>query len=45
MTDEDVLAAVGPRLRELRSKRDVTKGKLAPRSAEIQRLVGRALRA
>ena len=34
-----------PRANRERSKRDVTKGKLAPRSAEIQRLVGRALRA
>ena len=28
-----------------RSRRDISKGKLSPRSAEIQRLVGRALRA
>jgi ribonuclease PH len=34
-----------PRANRERSKRDVTKGKLSPRSAEIQRLVGRALRA
>ena len=34
-----------PRANRERSKRDVSKLKLAPRSAEIQRLVGRALRA
>ena len=34
-----------PRANRERSKRDVAKLKLAPRSAEIQRLVGRALRA
>ena len=34
-----------PRANRERSRRDVSKGKLSPRSAEIQRLVGRALRA
>jgi len=34
-----------PRANRERSKRDVSKLKLSPRSAEIQRLVGRALRA
>ena len=34
-----------PRANRERSKRDVAKLKLSPRSAEIQRLVGRALRA
>lgn len=34
-----------PRANRERSKRDVSKLKLAPRSAEIQRLVGRSLRA
>ena len=34
-----------PRANRERSKRDMAKLKLAPRSAEIQRLVGRALRA
>lgn len=33
-----------PRATDSRSKRDVSKLKLSPRSAEIQRLVGRALR-
>ena len=33
-----------PRANRERSKRDISKLKLAPRSAEIQRLVGRALR-
>ena len=34
-----------PRANRERSRRDISKGKLSPRSAEIQRLVGRALRA
>ena len=34
-----------PRANRERSRRDISKLKLAPRSAEIQRLVGRALRA
>ena len=34
-----------PRAIRERSRRDISKGKLSPRSAEIQRLVGRALRA
>ena len=34
-----------PRATRERSRRDISKGKLSPRSAEIQRLVGRALRA
>ena len=34
-----------PRANRERSKRDISKLKLSPRSAEIQRLVGRALRA
>ena len=34
-----------PRANRERSKRDVSKLKLSPRSAEIQRLVGRSLRA
>ena len=34
-----------PRANRERSRRDTSKGKLSPRSAEIQRLVGRALRA
>jgi len=34
-----------PRANRERSKRDVSKLKLSPRSAEIQRLIGRALRA
>ena len=34
-----------PRANRERSRRDISKGKLFPRSAEIQRLVGRALRA
>ncbi len=34
-----------PRANRERSKRDIAKLKLSPRSAEIQRLVGRALRA
>ena len=34
-----------PRANRERSLRDISKGKLSPRSAEIQRLVGRALRA
>ena len=34
-----------PRANRERSRRDIYKGKLSPRSAEIQRLVGRALRA
>ena len=34
-----------PRANRERSRRDVSKLKLAPRSAEIQRLIGRALRA
>ena len=34
-----------PRANRERSRRDVSKGKLSPRSAEIQRLVGRARRA
>jgi ribonuclease PH len=34
-----------PRANRERSRRDVSKLKLSPRSAEIQRLVGRALRA
>ena len=34
-----------PRANRSRSKRDVSKLKLSPRSAEIQRLVGRSLRA
>ena len=34
-----------PRANQERSRRDISKGKLSPRSAEIQRLVGRALRA
>ena len=34
-----------PRANLERSRRDISKGKLSPRSAEIQRLVGRALRA
>ena len=34
-----------PRANRSRSRRDVSKLKLAPRSAEIQRLVGRSLRA
>ena len=33
-----------PRANRERSRRDISKGKLSPRSAEIQRLVGRALR-
>ena len=33
-----------PRANRERSKRDVSKLKLSPRSAEIQRLVGRSLR-
>lgn len=34
-----------PRANRERSRRDISKGKLSPRSAEIQRLVSRALRA
>ena len=34
-----------PRANRERSRRDVSQGKLSPRAAEIQRLVGRALRA
>ena len=34
-----------PRANRERSRRDISKGKLSPRSAEIQRLVGRVLRA
>ena len=34
-----------PRANRERSRRDISTGKLSPRSAEIQRLVGRALRA
>ena len=34
-----------PRANRERERRDVSKGKLSPRSAEIQRLVGRSLRA
>ncbi|WP_418507504.1 ribonuclease PH, partial [Dysosmobacter sp.] len=34
-----------PRANRERSKRDISKLKLSPRSAEIQRLVGRSLRA
>ena len=34
-----------PRANRERSKRDIAKLKLSPRSAEIQRLIGRALRA
>ena len=34
-----------PRANRERSKRDIAKLKLSPRSAEIQRLVGRSLRA
>ena len=34
-----------PRANRERSRRDISMGKLSPRSAEIQRLVGRALRA
>ena len=34
-----------PRANRERSKRDITKLKLSPRSAEIQRLIGRSLRA
>ena len=34
-----------PRANRERRRRDISKGKLSPRSAEIQRLVGRALRA
>ena len=34
-----------PRANRERSRRDISKGELSPRSAEIQRLVGRALRA
>ena len=34
-----------PRANRERSRRDISKGNLSPRSAEIQRLVGRALRA
>ena len=34
-----------PRANRERSRRDISKGKLSPRSAEIQRLGGRALRA
>ena len=34
-----------PRANRERSRRDISKGKPSPRSAEIQRLVGRALRA
>ena len=34
-----------PRANRKRSKRDISKLKLSPRSAEIQRLVGRSLRA
>ncbi len=34
-----------PRANRERTRRDISKGKLSPRSAEIQRLVGRALRA
>ena len=34
-----------PRANRERSRRDISKLKLAPRSAEIQRLVGRSLRA
>ena len=34
-----------PQANRERSRRDISKGKLSPRSAEIQRLVGRALRA
>ena len=34
-----------PRANRERSRRDISKGKLSPRSAEIQRLVGRSLRA
>ena len=37
--------AMLPRANRERSKRDIAKLKLSPRSAEIQRLVGRALRA
>lgn len=37
--------AMLPRANRERSRRDIFKGKLSPRSAEIQRLVGRALRA
>lgn len=37
--------AMLPRANRERSRRDISKGKLSPRSAEIQRLVGRALRA
>lgn len=37
--------AMLPRANRERSLRDISKGKLSPRSAEIQRLVGRALRA
>ena len=33
-----------PRANRERSKRDISKLKLAPRSAEIQRLIGRSLR-
>ena len=34
-----------PRANRERSRRDISKGKLSPRSAEIQRLIGRSLRA
>ena len=34
-----------PRANRERSRRDIDKGKLSPRSAEIQRLIGRSLRA